>query len=196
MEKCGLKSAGNVTLDHTCRQGSSTLRLRRISTGRKDSNPFGFTLDPLAQRTEQTVSNRPMRVRVPRGSPLLSSSRQHRIIVTFPERSTCSLQHASGRHPGKSRYVGRAAIAADCNPVSLRFESGTYLHSQPAQLALSRAERSGLLHESLGQITRSSLFSPDQRARRSVPASGSPGSASHHHLLCLSAGRRCAAVQV
>ena len=37
------------------------------------------------------------------------------------------------------------------------------------------------------------LYSPDQRARRRVPASGSPGSASHHHLLCFSAGRRCAA---
>jgi len=35
------------------------------------------------------------------------------------------------------------------------------------------------------------LYSPDQRARRRVPASGSPGSASHHHLLCFSAGKRC-----
>ena len=48
--------------------------------------------------------------------------------------------HSSGRHPGKSRYVGRAAIAADCNPVSLRFESGTYLHFNPAPLDLFRAE--------------------------------------------------------
>jgi hypothetical protein len=140
---------------------ADTIPLRRIAPRRKGSSPFGFTLDLLAQRTEQTVSNRPMRVRIPRGSPLQFSSRQHWVIVTFPMRSTCSLQYSSGRHPGKSRYVGRAAIAADCNPVSLRFESGTYLHFNPAQLASSRAERSGLLHESPGQITCSSLFGPD-----------------------------------
>ncbi len=37
------------------------------------------------------------------------------------------------------------------------------------------------------------LYSPDQRARRRVPASGSPGSATRHHRICFSAVRRRAA---
>ena len=37
------------------------------------------------------------------------------------------------------------------------------------------------------------FYSPDQRARRRVPASGSPGSAVRHPRLCFSAGRRRAA---
>lgn len=79
--------------------------------------------------------------------------------------------------------------AADCK--SAEFLKVSSILTLPTKF---RAEGEGLSHNPLRRSPSSSFpYSPDQRARRRVPASGSPGSASHHHLLCFSAGKRCAA---
>ena len=91
----------------------------------------------------------------------------------------------NGPHMGRMLRGG----AADCK--SAEFLKVSPILTLPTKF---RAEGEGLSHNPLRRSPSSSFFySPDQRARRRVPASGSPGSASHHHLLCFSAGRRCAA---
>ena len=90
----------------------------------------------------------------------------------------------NGPHMGRMLRGG----AADCK--SAEFLKVSPILTLPTKF---RAEGEGLSHNPLRRSPSSSFFySPDQRARRRVPASGSPGSASHHHLLCFSAGKRCA----